>query len=378
MVLNKNNNLSYWELKHYFSGYDLIVIGAGIVGLNAAISFKQLQKKARVLVVEKGVFPEGASTKNAGFACFGSPGELLDDLSHTPEKTVLETISLRWRGLQLLRKRLGDKNIDYKGYGGFELFRESEPFEICLHNLGYLNNLVQEATMQKASYRVSKKYSGSFKGVKGILHNRYEGQIDTGNMMVCLERRALDLGIKVLYGCPILELSDKGSSVQLNSTLGTFDAKKVIVATNGFAGQLIKLKDVKPARAQVLITSPIKNLNIQGSFHFDRGYYYFRNIDNRILFGGGRHLDFAVEKTTDPSLNPRIQNKLSSLLKTLILPHTPFFIEYRWTGIMGVGKEKKPIIKKISTNCVVAVRMGGMGVAIGSLVGDQAAKLIAE
>lgn len=378
MVLNKNNNLSYWELKHYFSGYDLIVIGAGIVGLNAAISFKQLQKKARILVVEKGVFPEGASTKNAGFACFGSPGELLDDLSNTPEKTVLETIRLRWHGLQLLRRRLGDKNIDYKGYGGFELFRESEQFEICLNNIGYLNNLVGEATQQKACYRVSKKYLGSFKGVKGILHNRYEGQIDTGNMMVCLERLASDCGIKVLYGCPIVDLSDKGSSVQLNSPLGSFDAKKVIIATNGFAGQLVKLKDVKPARAQVLITSPIKNLNIKGSFHFDRGYYYFRNIDNRILFGGGRHLDFTAEETTDPNLNQHIQNNLRYLLKTMILPNTAVTIENRWTGIMGVGKEKKPIIKKISDNCVAAVRMGGMGIAIGSLVGDQAAKLIAD
>ncbi len=39
---------------------------------------------------------------------------------------------------------------------------------------------------------------------------------------------------------------------------------------------------------------------------------------------------------------------------------------------MGVGTEKKPIIKKISPNVVCAVRMGGMGVAIGSFVGQMA------
>jgi len=45
---------------------------------------------------------------------------------------------------------------------------------------------------------------------------------------------------------------------------------------------------------------------------------------------------------------------------------------------MGVGTEKKPIIKHYSPNVVCAVRMGGMGVAIGSLVGKEAAKLIAD
>ena len=35
----------------------------------------------------------------------------------------------------------------------------------------------------------------------------------------------------------------------------------------------------------------------------------------------------------------------------------------RWAGIMGVGKTKKPIVKKLSENVSCGVRMGGMGVA---------------
>ena len=40
------------------------------------------------------------------------------------------------------------------------------------------------------------------------------------------------------------------------------------------------------------------------------GYYYFRNIGNRILFGGGRHLDFDKEFAADMALNESIQNEL--------------------------------------------------------------------
>jgi glycine/D-amino acid oxidase-like deaminating enzyme len=93
------------------------------------------------------------------------------------------------------------------------------------------------------------------------------------------------------------------------------------------------------------------------------------------LFGGGRNLDFKGETTTDFAITKRIQDQLEKLLKEVILPDTPFEIEHRWAGIMGVGKEKKPIIQAVSKNVIAAVRMGGMGVAIGSLVGKKAAEL---
>ncbi len=375
MVLNKNNNLSYWELKHYFSSFDLIVVGAGIVGLNAAISFKQKEKRARVLILEKGILPEGASTKNAGFACFGSPGELIADLAKSSEQTVLETVALRWKGLQLLRGRLGDKNIDFKPYGGYELFRHPDSFLVCKEKIGYLNALVLSATGNSNCYKALKRSKSHFSGVEGIIQNQYEGQINPGLMMENLASKARALRIEILYNIHVNELLDSENGVALKSNLGEFKAKKVVIATNGFAGELLNLKDVLPARAQVLITKPIKSLKIKGTFHLEEGFYYFRNIDSRILLGGGRNLDFAGEQTTSKALNPLIQTNLDRLLYDLILPGSETMVEHRWTGIMGVGKEKKPIIKKVKHNCIAAVRMGGMGVAIGSLVGHMAADL---
>jgi len=67
---------SYWE-QESFSFYDHIVAGAGIVGLNVAIALKEQYPNARVLVLERSLLPTGASTRNAGFACMGSPTELL-------------------------------------------------------------------------------------------------------------------------------------------------------------------------------------------------------------------------------------------------------------------------------------------------------------
>lgn len=365
---------SFWETQTYFKNIDLIIIGSGIVGLNAAISFKEKHKKAKIVVLERGILPHGASTKNAGFACFGSVSELLSDIKKNKEDDVWQTVEMRIKGLELLRKRLGDKQIDYKEFGGYELFDNKNRFEECTDSIDYFNKRIKSYTHIKHTYSIENKKINTFqfKQIKGLIWNKKEGQIDTGKMMQNLIQIALSKGIIILNSIEVTQIKDENTCVQLKTSIGELTAKQIIVATNGFANQLLQLKDVKPARAQVLITKPIDGLKFKGTFNYDEGYYYFRNIGKRVLFGGGRNLDFETETSSDFKLNQKIHLQLEKLLKTIILPGVPFEIEQRWCGIMGVGDEKKPIIKKISPNVVYAVRMGGMGVAIGSLVGKLA------
>ena len=377
-ILNKNINYSYWELKQYFTEFDLIVIGSGIVGLSSAISFINKNKKAKILILERGLLPNGASTKNAGFACFGSSSELLDDLSKNNSETVWETVLMRWQGLQILRKRLGDKGIDLNLWGGYELFDSKENKIRSLEKIQELNKEIYQHLGLKNCFSEYPKNNFGFKNTKGIILNKYEGQIDTGLMMQNLLLLAQKKGITVLNNIEIKAINDLGGKVELKSINGVFKAKKVVVATNGFANELLKINNINPARAQVLITKPISQLKIKGTFHYQEGYYYFRNIKNRLLFGGGRNINFKKEETSEIGLNSKIQNHLEYLLKTMILPNTAFEIEHRWSGIMGVGNEKKPIIKPITNNVIAAVRMGGMGIAIGSKVGEIVAKILKD
>ena len=63
-------------------------------------------------------------------------------------------------------------------------------------------------------------------------------------------------------------------------------------------------------------------------------------------------------------------------MKEVILPNQDFKIAHRWSGIMGIGTSKTPIVEAVSENVFCGVRLGGMGVAIGSLVGKELAELI--
>ena len=368
-------NLSYWEHKSWFTNIDFAIIGSGIVGLSCALELRELHPEAKIVVFEKGMLPSGASTKNAGFACFGSMSEILQDLeTHTPSE-VVALISGRLNGLSTLRAVLTDQRIAYAQLGGYELFPETDSavFDRCVKNLDAINELLFPIFNANVFSVVDTPF-GFEKVAPKAIFNKFEGQLDTGKMMTALLEKAASKGVLILNNAPVKDILQNGTSPVFTLGTLTVEAKNICIATNGFARELLQ-EDVQPARAQVLITKPIKNLAIKGTFHLDCGYYYFRNIDDRILFGGARNLAFDAENTSKTGLTSKIQDKLEQLLKTTILPQTPFEIDTRWSGIMGVGSQKNPIIKKIYSSVYCGVRLGGMGVAIGSSIGKELAVL---
>ena len=373
--------LSYWERETFYRDIDIAVIGSGIVGLAAAIHLRSLDPTLRVVVLERGALPVGASTRNAGFACFGSMTELLDDMRNMSEDEVLAIVEKRWRGLQCLRALTGDAPIDFQMYGGYEMFtrEESAIFQQCAERIPDFNQKMGQITGHSEVYRVvdERLPEFGFRGVQHLILNQAEGQVHTGKMMAALLQKALDCGVRIYNGFEIKRLEDSSQGVEIETAAGwTLRVPRVLVAVNGFARQLLPALDVQPARNQVLITHPIPGLPVKGCFHYDRGYFYFRNIDGRILLGGGRNLDLEQEKTTDFGANELIRNALTDLLHTVICPGQEVSIDSWWTGILGLGPVKKPIIERLSPRLAVAVRLSGMGVAIGTLVGQEGAELM--
>jgi len=372
------SNLSFWEKESFLYNVDYLIIGSGIVGLSTAIHLKKKQPKKKVLVIERGYLPSGASTKNAGFACIGSASELLDDLENSSELEVFETVEKRWKGLLYLRQLLSDETLDFQKQGSHELFQanEKELYSQCISKLDFLNSSLENITSIPRVFRTaSRQISDSgMSGFRYSIANAAEGQIDTGKMMKGLVYLAKSLGVEILNSIQVTEILEN----EVATNYGKISFKKLGICVNGLAKQFLPREDVSPARAQVIVTSPIANLKPKGTYHFDKGYYYFRNVGDRILFGGGRNLNFEAEETDELNTSDQIINHLSSLLETQILPHSAFTIEHQWAGTMGVGKNKSPIVKKLKNTIYCGVRLGGMGVAIGTIVGKELAELIIE
>ena len=205
-------NYSYWELKEWFTNIDFTIVGSGIVGLNCALQLKKTYPKATILIIEKGMLPQGASTKNAGFACFGSLSELIDDLNtHSPEE-VFDLVNKRWQGLQLLRTNLGDKNIDFQQHKGFELCENEKFFEECISKKEEVNQLLKPI-FNADVFSTSNNTFGFQKVHNKYITNNFEGQIDTGKMAAQLLYKVQQLGVKILNGIAVDSFTKKISLI---------------------------------------------------------------------------------------------------------------------------------------------------------------------
>jgi len=372
--------ISYWEKTLLKS--DVIIIGSGLVGMNTACVLKEKNPAMNITILERGILPTGASTRNAGFACFSDISETLEDIKLSDEESTVQNIINRHEGLQKMRKRLGDLPISYEATGGYEPILENHT-EISKNQIDYVNKLLMPHFGENVfSFANDKIPYFGFEGVKQLIYNKFEGCIHTGKLIDELWKYANKLGVRIITGAEVAEIDEMAEGVivyanhHLLNTNIEFTAKKAIICANAFIHDFIPDLNVQPGRGQVIITKPLENININGVFHFDKGYYYFRNIDNRILIGGGRHTDLKQETTTDFESNSFIFEQLISYLDNMIIPKIDYEIDMHWQGIMGFSADKLPIVKKVSDHICIAFSCNGMGVALSSHTAEKAAALI--
>ena len=382
--------ISVWEQSTYFAPKDVVIIGCGFVGLWTAYEMIHKNPKLNITIVDRGVIPSGASTRNAGFCCFGSVSELMYDVQLMGEANMLETVKMRYDGLQRIQKVFEHSVIDYHQYGGYELFEKNGKYDISKldQDIAYLNKILAPAlNTPKKNGKYLPIYTNEsnqikklgFQKINALAYSPFEGQINSAKLVLVLQKEVQAKGVQILFNTEVKKFKSHKKGVTIETNLeATIQTKQLLICTNGFAKQLVPELDVVPARGQVFVTEPIANLKFKGTFHFDEGFYYFRNLGNRLLLGGARNKDFKNEKTTSLGTSKIIQKTLEEFMMKRILPKGAKKpkIELRWSGTMGMGDIKKPIIQKLQPNVYCAVRMSGMGVAIAPIVAQKAVKLM--
>lgn len=373
--------ISIWEKETFFAPQDVLIIGSGFVGLWSAFYLKKKHPKLKITVVERGIIPTGASTRNAGFATFGSLSELVGDAKNMGTDKMLQLTEMRFKGLERIQKHFGRKTVDFDLCGGYELFSEDVSPEKLKEDIDYANALLRSVTSLKKTFRSADEKIPAFGFGKTarLVHSKQEGYLHPGKLIQALLQTVQGLGVTVLTNVEISGFRNVDKTIELftNQSIN-LSTNQLLVCTNAFAKTLLPDLDVVPARGQVLLTSPVKNLPFKGAFHSEEGFYYFRNLGNRVLLGGARHKAFAEEATTDARTTGFVQQELERYLAEVILPRyrNDYTITHRWAGIMAFGGEKTPIVKQVSEEVFCAVRMSGVGVALAPVIAQQVTEMM--
>ncbi len=361
---------SYWEKELYDITYDLIVVGGGLTGQSTAYFFKKNNPKAKVLVVDRGFFPIGASTRNAGFACIGTIGEHIADLEIDSESRLRARIKNRYQGLQLLRGTLGDDAINYEHTGGWEIFTEEAEFTKARDQIGKFNAWMKELIGIESFYKAA-----SYQG-KPAISIPSEGMLHPGKMIGKLYELNRSVGVEFRWNTPVLSIDPDQATLQCENDV-QLKAYQLVIATNAFTRRLLPDKVIKPGRGFVFVTKPMDEIKWKGTFHFNKGYVYFRNLgEDRILLGGGRNVDQQTEETDQFGINPYIKEYLVNFGNEVMELPQGWEIEQEWSGIMGFTESKTPTLEKAGKNTLVVAGLSGMGVALGMQLGKTAAESV--
>jgi glycine/D-amino acid oxidase-like deaminating enzyme len=367
--------ISVWELETFYRKRDVIIIGAGFTGLWIAISIKEKYPEKSVLVIERNSIPLGASTRNAGFACFGSLTEVIADAEKMGWEKTLDLVKMRFDGLQKIQTYFKNSDIDFELNGGFEILNNAEP----LQRIDEVNEKLKPITGIERTYFLNQDKIKEFGLGKSeyLIENPCEGSLHSGKLLQKLLEKCHELKVEFLFGMEVKIIDENANEIEVQ-LIGNISitSNQLIHCTNAFASEFLKEEEIIPARGQIIVTEPIENLKLKGTFHYDEGFYYFRNLGNRILLGGGRNQDFKTEETTAFETTEFLQNHLENFLKEVILPNQNVEISLRWSGIMAMGSEKTPIVKQISERQFCAVRLSGMGVALAPKIGEIVAEMI--
>lgn len=417
--------ISYWEKDALAGPWDFVVVGAGVTGLHAAIEIKKQRPRCKVLVLEARSLGAVASTRNAGFLCLGSPSELMADVQKLGENAVGDLIAAKWAGIQRTLHLLGGTAIGLRNVHGYEVMAmENSPYsravpshDAVISNLTFLNALVENATTKSLPFTGKRRlkgsmiqkalptpYFGAWQGfgernptvsaswgaqASGLIPLSWEGQVNPFLLRESLLRYARNLGIRVQEGLQVAQREANklvvriGSAIRENNDLEShnnliINAKNTIYATNALTNELLKdINDpVIPQRGQMWASAPLKPadlLRLNGNYHADRGYLYYRTYNGRLLLGGGRNQDFAFEQCTEWSENQMITDYLKAYSVDVLGLAPDLEWEIRWSGTMGFTENGLAHCKALPNGEWLVAGMNGMGMALGPEMGRRVA-----
>jgi len=348
---------------------DVLVIGAGITGLNAAIELAE--NGVAVVVVDSGVVGGGASGRNGGQVNLGlnlSPDELVKHYGQKSAEPLIDALC-RTPSTVFDRIRTYAMNCDAEQNGWIQgavtdkrcnalagLAEEFGRYGLDIEVLGAAEIEKRTGTQQ----------------YKGGLFVEQAGAIQPLSYTRELTRVAMDAGAQVFTHSGVQTLKSESAGGWLVSTgVGEIRCNTVLVCTNGYTDKTVSglSKKVVPARSIQVATEPLSNelqakiLPLRTTLVDKRRMVLYSRYDRdgRLTFGDHGPMRDVFCEDDFKDLKQRALDVFPELESVRW--------DYHWGGRLGITKDSLPFLFAPTPDLLVGMGYNGRGVGMGSMLG---------
>ncbi len=354
------------------TSYDVIVIGAGSVGVPAAMSLAEMGVKT--LVLDKNPSPgQGENKKAIGGirATHSDPGKILTCLMS------LEVFST-WQ------KRHGD-NIEWlKGGYTFPVYRESE--EKALKSILPIQKKYGLNIDFVDPQRIQEVVPGiNMEGLRGGTFSPDDGSASPLRSVNALHHRAKELGADFRFKEEVEKIVVREDKVQgVKARSGTYDAPVVVDAAGPFSKTVCETAgvhiSVTPDSHEAAITEPVKSFFTTMVVDLRPGpdsknYYFYQNSLGQIVFCiTPEPLIVGNDRRETSVFLPQVGARMVRLLPRL----KNLRVRRMWRGLYPMTPDGSPLVgwNTQVQGLLHATGMCGQGFMLGPGVGQVVARMI--
>jgi glycine/D-amino acid oxidase-like deaminating enzyme len=356
---------------------DVIVVGAGYAGMNAALELSKHGIESLVLDAAEPGF--GGSTRNGGLVSGGvNVGKRIINRALTPDEArpfLRDAVD----AFSHVENLIADNGIPcgWTKSGYFLGAWCQSHYDGLAKKVDLLNAEAQAAVMvprdrQREEIGSDYYFGGMLVGRAAHLHPAlyYKG-------LLGLVQKA---GIAIASKTPVDGLTQNADGSWLVRTpRGRVQAKHVVIATNGYTGDVTpQLKRrVVPVGSYLIATEPLVPAVIQSISPKNRSFadtrrvltYYRLSPDGtRMIFGGRAKFGFSDPVETAPMLHRFMTDRFPQLRGTRIT--------HAWTGNVAFTMDEMPHMGRLD-GLHFALGCNGSGIAMMSYLGRETARKIA-
>ncbi|SFG89676.1 NAD(P)/FAD-dependent oxidoreductase [Sulfitobacter dubius] len=362
---------------------DVVIIGGGFTGLNAALHLAQAGVGATVLEAERVGF--GASGRNGGFCCLG--GGMLDDAAL--DRKFGRTERLGWRQAEVAAIRQVEDfiaargiNVDRHSQGETQLAHRPRDFEEMRGRLDYYaeNYGVTARLTEKADLAAE----GLNAGFEGAITVPIGFGLNPRKYVIALAQAAKEAGAAIYHNSPATGVTRQEGAFEVTTPQGRIRAERVIIATNGYSSEDLPpwlAARYMPTQSSVIVTRPMTEAELaaqgwtsqQASYDSRHLLHYFRLMpDNRMLFGVRGGL------LSNPASEARALRRARADFEAMFPAWRNVETPHGWSGMVCIARKRMPFVGEVpdQPGMFAGLCYHGNGVAMGSYSGALLADLV--